>query len=88
MVKAYEYIGAMHNRLKITEKVNAEVSDYYNRPFKIIRADEFAKAIREEIKDENVLNLPEFLGSIDQYVDSTDVLSYTNRYRRFWSLYQ
>jgi hypothetical protein len=88
LVKAYEYIGVMHNHLKITEPLDAKVTDFYNRPFKIIRADEFAKAIRAVIQDENVLNLPEFLGSIDQYVDSTDVLSYTNRYRRFWSMYQ
>ena len=88
LVQSYEYIGQMHNDLKITEPLNAEVSAYYNRPFRIIRADEFAEAIRAAIQDEEVKNLPEFLGGIDQYVDSTDVLDYTGRYRRFWSMYQ
>jgi hypothetical protein len=88
LVEAYEYIGKMHNRLGITESLDAKVTDFYSRPFKIIRADQFAEAIRDVISNEEVKQLPEFLGGIDQYVDSTDVLSYTNRYRRFWSLYQ
>lgn len=88
LVYAYKYIGEMHNRLKITDPLDAEATDFYNRPFKIIKADEFAEAIRSVIEDEEVKNLPEYLGGIDQYVDSTDVLGYTNKYRRFWSMYQ
>jgi hypothetical protein len=88
LVEAYEYIGEMHNQLGITEPLDARVTEFYNRPFRIIRADQFAEAIRAMISDEEVKNLPEYLGGIDQYVDSTDVLSYTNRYRRFWSIYQ
>ena len=86
--RAYEYIAKMHNELGITESLDTEVSQFYNRPFMIIRADKFAEAIHAKIEDEEVKELPKYLGGIDQYVDSTEVLTYTEKFRRFWSMYQ
>ena len=88
LAKAYEYIAKMHNDLEITEPLTTEVSQFYNRPFMIIHAQKFADAIHAKIVDEEVKELPKYLGGIDQYVDSTDILGYTNRFRRFWSMYQ
>ena len=88
LVKAYEYIAKLHNGLGITDSLTTEVSQFHNRPFMIIHAEKFAEAIYEQIKDEEVKQLPKYLGGIDQYVDSTEVLSYTNKFRRFWSMYQ
>jgi len=88
LVKAYELIAEMHNSLGITRPLSTEPVYFHNRPFRIVQSDSFAKEILSAIRDEEVKQLPEFLGGIDQYVDSTDVLGYTNRYRRFWSMYQ
>ncbi|TFG35032.1 DUF4037 domain-containing protein [Candidatus Thorarchaeota archaeon] len=88
LVEAYEYVADMHNRLGITRPLNAKTIYFHNRPFRIIQSERFASEISSIIKDEEVRKLPCFLGGIDQYVDSTDVLGYTNRYRRFWSMYQ
>ena len=88
LTKAYEQVAKMHNELGITDSLNAQVSPFHNRPFIIIQADDFADAIHEKIEDDEVKRLPKHLGSIDQYVDSTDVLSYTAKFRRFWSMYQ
>jgi hypothetical protein len=88
LTKAYEYVAKMHNELGITEPLKAEVSRFHNRPFMIIQADGFADAIHAKIEDDEVKRLPKHLGGIDQYVDSTDVLSYTEKFRRFWSMYQ
>ncbi|MGY5863293.1 MAG: DUF4037 domain-containing protein [Candidatus Thorarchaeota archaeon] len=88
LTKSYEQIAKMHNALGITESLTTEVSQFYNRPFMIIRARDFADAILATIKDDEVKQLPKYLGAIDQYVDSTDVLSYTEKFRRFWSMYQ
>jgi len=88
LTKAYEYIAKLHNDLRITDSLTTEVSQYYNRPFMIIRADKFADAIHAKIVDEEVKQLPKYLGGIDQYVDSTEVLSFTEKFRRFWSMYQ
>jgi len=88
LTKAYQYIAKLHNDLGITDSLTTEVSQYYNRPFMIIRADKFADAIHAKIVDEEVKQLPKYLGGIDQYVDSTEVLSFTEKFRRFWSMYQ
>jgi hypothetical protein len=88
LVKAYEYMAKLHNELDITDSLTTEVSPFHNRPFMIIHAEKFAEAIYARIEDEEVMQLPKFLGGIDQYVDSTEVLSYTNKFRRFWSMYQ
>jgi hypothetical protein len=88
LIKSYEQIAKMHNALGITDSLTTEVSQFYNRPFMIIRARDFADAILATIKDDEVKQLPKYLGAIDQYVDSTDVLSYTEKFRRFWSMYQ
>ncbi|MHA1936683.1 MAG: DUF4037 domain-containing protein [Candidatus Thorarchaeota archaeon] len=88
LTKAYEQIAKMHNELGITEPLKTQVSPFHNRPFMIIQADDFADEIHAKIEDDEVKRLPKFLGSIDQYVDSTDVLSYTEKFRRFWSMYQ
>jgi hypothetical protein len=75
LVHAYQIIAAMHNDLTITEPLSTQASQFHGRPFPVIQAGEFADAIRSQITDERVRNLPEAVGSIDQFVDSTDVLS-------------
>jgi len=77
---AYEFVAKMHNTLGITEPLTTEVSQYHSRPFLVIHADRFVDAIRAEIKSEQVLALREYLGSADQFIDSTDALRYLNRF--------
>ena len=77
---AYQFIAGLHNALGITAPLATEVSPYYSRPFLVIHADRFVDAIRAEIKSEAVLALPEYLGSVDQFIDSTDALRYLNRF--------
>jgi hypothetical protein len=88
LVQAYEYVGEMHNTLGITEPLETKVTQFHKRPFKVIQADRYVDAILSKITNEEIKALPMYLGGIDQYVDSTDVLGHTNRYRRFWSMYQ
>jgi hypothetical protein len=73
---AYEIIAGMHNALGITEPVMAQVSPFFNRPFKIIRGEKFALAIVQQIKDPGIVPLTQksLIGSIDIITDNTDVL--------------
>jgi len=77
--KAYETVAEMHNALSITEPLSPKVSSFFNRPFLVINAGRFADAIRDQIKDPDVLALPKNLGGFDQFVDSTDALFYMDR---------
>jgi hypothetical protein len=55
--KAYEKIAKMHNRLDITKPMKIEVSRFYNRPYHVIRANDFAGEIRKTIENPEVREL-------------------------------
>jgi hypothetical protein len=88
LVQAYEIVAGMHNGLGITAPMKAKVSSFHNRPFLVIQADDFAEAIYETIQDEEVLSLPKFLGGVDQFVNSTDVLSKPKRYPKLRNMFE
>ncbi|HYJ91324.1 MAG TPA: hypothetical protein VEV84_08450, partial [Pyrinomonadaceae bacterium] len=71
----YSVLARAHNELQITDPMPTRTSNYYNRPFKVIHADLFAEAINNRIKSRAVRRLKPYIGSVDQFVDSTDVLS-------------
>ena len=58
-----------------------QVSLYDSRPFLVVHAERFAAGIHEAIADEEVLKLPRCLGSVDQFVDSTDALNHPERFK-------
>ncbi|HLF27182.1 MAG TPA: DUF4037 domain-containing protein [Anaerolineae bacterium] len=74
---AYGIVAALHNTLNITEALSANVSPFFNRPFQVIHADRFAAAIVARISDLVVKRLAErrLIGGVDQFSDSTDLLS-------------
>jgi hypothetical protein len=87
LVVAYEIVATMHNDLGITEPVPTRVSQFHNRPFLVIHGETIARAIWNAIEDEDVLALPYGVGKVDQYLDSTDVLSHIGRCRKLDVLY-
>jgi hypothetical protein len=81
LTSAYEAVAEMHNALGITGPLTTSASQFYNRPFLVIHADRFVDAIRAAITSAEVLALPEHLGALDQFVDSTDALNDPARFR-------
>jgi hypothetical protein len=81
---AYEFVASMHNDLGITEPLSTQVAQYHARPFLVIHADRFVEAIRAAISSEQVRALPEHLGSVDHFVDSTDALNYLDRLKAIY----
>ncbi len=86
---AYEYVAEMHNALGITEKLPAQVSSFHGRPFMVIQGDVFVEALRAKISDPEVKRITSktFIGSVDQFSDSTDVLSDRRIFRKLRELY-
>jgi hypothetical protein len=78
---AYEQLARDHNRLGLAEPVEPTVRLYYDRPFRVLAAGRFADATRRAITDLEVVALPPHIGAVDQFVDSTDVLSAADRAR-------
>jgi hypothetical protein len=73
MAAAYEAVAARHNELGITEWIDTRTRPFWNRGNPVILADRFVTAIRQEISTAPLRDLP-LVGSVDQLVDSTDVL--------------
>jgi len=76
LCKAYEVIADIHNSLEITEHLSPEVSQFFGRPFRVIRGERFARAILERIKEPEVILLTKhsLIGNIDIISDNTDLL--------------
>jgi hypothetical protein len=74
LVQAYECVARLHNALGITEGVPDVTASFHGRPFLVIHADRFAKAAERAITDATVRQLPRLIGSVNQWVDATDVL--------------
>ncbi len=75
---AYELAAAKHNALGITRPLPSEPRDFFGRPFKVIELHGFAAAIRAQINDEAVKRIAARrpIGGIDQFSDSTDLISH------------
>lgn len=72
--KAYVFFGEAYNKLGITPPVEPALSKFHGRPFLVLHSGQFADALLGEIMDPEVQKLPPFLGSIDQFIDNTDLL--------------
>ncbi|MFE2942180.1 DUF4037 domain-containing protein [Streptomyces sp. NPDC059255] len=70
----YESVAGHHNELRLTDRVDPAVRPYHSRPFQVLRADRFTRALTARITDP-ALRDPPPVGSVDQYLDSADVLS-------------
>ena len=84
---AYQIVARMHNALGITPPLQTAVSTYYNRPYLVIHGERFAEEIKRAIKDEAVKNLEFPIGAIDQFVNSTEVLSHPQLCAKIKAIY-
>jgi hypothetical protein len=78
---AYEQLARAHNDLGLADRVDPAVRPFHDRPFRVLAADRLADGMRAAIRDPDVLSLPPHIGGVDQFVDSTDVLSVAERAR-------
>lgn len=74
---AYEHLAGMHKNLGITKSMPEKVSNFHDRPFKVIHGDLFANAILKEIQGPEVLRISKrsLIGGIDQISDNTKLRS-------------
>jgi hypothetical protein len=75
LTTAFETVAGMFNALGLTEPVQPTVRQFHDRPFTVLASGRFVDAcmLATPLRDLG------FVGSIDQFVDSTDVLSYPLR---------
>jgi hypothetical protein len=79
---AYFIAARAHNALRVCAPVPEEIVNFHNRPFLVIEADVIAEITLRAVTDPAVRALPRGVGAIDQWVDSTDVLTRPALWRR------
>lgn len=86
LCQAYTIVARRHNDLGITPPLPTAASPFHDRPFLVIHGERFADALRETITDARVRALPP-IGKVEQFVESTDVLSAGVKCRQLAPLY-
>lgn len=74
LCEAYEAVAALQNRTGLAEPVVPTCRPYHSRPFQVLHAERFVHALAETITDPELSSLPLY-GNVDQWADSTDLLS-------------
>jgi hypothetical protein len=82
LAQAYSLLAQQHNALRITKPLPTRVSTYYSRPYLVINAARFASSIKQAIKDPELKRITPNIGSIDQFIDSHDVLQQVSLVRQ------
>ncbi len=72
--EAYHRVAEIHNGSGITPPLSTKMLPFHRRPYLVPHAQRFVEALRGAIEDPAVRALPPYLGSVDQYIDSTDIL--------------
>jgi hypothetical protein len=77
LVRAYKHVAKLHNALGVTAPMPEEACSFFGRPFQVMARHGFSGALLAEIRDpevQRIARLP-LIGSLDQFSDSTDLLS-------------
>lgn len=76
IIPAYEYVADAFNQLGLVEPLPAKVSQFHNRPFKVIWADHRVSQLYEKIQDPAIKAIKEktLVGSVEQFSTSTSLL--------------
>jgi hypothetical protein len=82
----FEALARMHNAARLTQVIEPTVRPFHGRPFLVIDANRFADALFASVSDPWLTAQPR-IGSIDQFADSTDVLSHPDVAQEFHAVF-
>ena len=85
--EAITTIAARQNALRVTVSVDEGIRLFHDRPFRVLGLGCFIDACLERVSDPWLRSLP-LVGAIDQFVDSTDVLSKPDVFPRTAAVYK
>src|SRR6185369_15161096 len=75
LARAFPIIARRHNALQITRRIPEEMSNYGGRPYRVFEAADLLGDIVNNFTDEEVKAIKHALGSVNQFVESSDQLS-------------
>jgi len=74
LAKAYEVVARMHNALQITIPLEEKAAQYWDRPYLVVGDERYVEEIRKALSSEEVKSIRHELGSVNQFIDSTEQL--------------
>jgi hypothetical protein len=86
LAQAYELMAERQNALALTAPLSTQTTGFYNRPYRVLFADRFARALQARIQDPSLRQLPLY-GSVDQFCTTTDILSSNEALEKLRGLY-
>ena len=80
----------MHNRLGLTEAMPETAREFFGRPFRVVALHGFTARLLELVEDERVRRVAARrpIGSVDQFSDSTDLVSHASWRATLRKLYE
>lgn len=73
LCRAYEFTARRHNELGLTAPLPTSVTNYFDRPIRVIDTSNFVNALRATISDPWLRNARP-IGAVDNFIDSTDAM--------------
>jgi hypothetical protein len=73
---AYKTVARVHNAMGIFAQLDTGTTSFHQRPYRVLGAGRFAKAVSNEIRDPQLRKIYKSvgpIGSIDQFADSTNL---------------
>jgi hypothetical protein len=86
--KVYLLLAYMHNRLSVTEHIEPEISSFHDRPYLVPHSDRFVQALLDRVTSPLLKSMQRPIGSVSQFVDSTDVLCWPNTLEKISRVYR
>ena len=87
LARAYEAVARMHNALKVTIPMKEETAEYGGRKYLVVGDDRYPQELRKALTDEEVKNIKNELGSVNQFIDSDSQLNDLFLCRKLKELY-
>ena len=78
----------MHNKLGLTEPMDTSVSQFYGRPYMVIKAEAIAMALLERVDSTSLKSMKRMVGSVDQFADSTDIFCWNEALKSIGGVYE
>ena len=78
LCRAFEIVARMHNSMGLFATLDTGTMSFHERPYRVLGAGRFAKAVSDEIRDDSLRGIYATagpIGSIDQFADSTNLLT-------------
>ena len=88
LARAFRVIARMHNALKITPPIVEDMSNYFGRPYLVFESPALIRDILNNFSDDEVKAIKHGLGSVNQFIDTTDQLSHNWLAQRLKAIYK